>query len=72
MKVTIQHLHSAPTWTGRRGFCHNGARQFCARHGLDWPAFVRDGFDEEVLIATRDPMALRLVEHAREVGDGQQ
>lgn len=71
MIVTIQHLHSVPTWTGRQGFCHAGAREFFARHDLDWFDFVENGIDEQLLIDTGDALAMLLVEHAREVGDGQ-
>ncbi|WP_236200237.1 hypothetical protein [Pseudomonas pseudonitroreducens] len=70
MIVTIQHLHSVPTWTGRQGFCHSAARDFFARHNLDWLDFVRNGIDEKVLVATGDALAMILVEYAREVGDG--
>lgn len=71
MIVTIQHLHSVPTWTGRQGYCHTGAREFFARHDLDWFDFVENGIDEQLLIDTGDALAMLLVEHAREVGDGQ-
>lgn len=71
MKVTVEHLHSVPTWTGRPGYCHRQARAFFLQHGLDWQAFLRDGIDDELLVATEDALAIKLVEHAREVGDGQ-
>lgn len=70
MIVTIQHLHSVPTWTGRQGYCHSAAREFFDRHGLDWLDFVRNGIDDQVLVDTGDALALILVEFAREVGDG--
>ena len=47
------------------GYCANGARRWFARMGLDWMDFVRNGLDSEVLEATGDAMALRLVEHVR-------
>ncbi|MCP8465183.1 hypothetical protein NK553_14620 [Pseudomonas sp. ZM23] len=71
MRVTVTHLHSVPTWTARQGYCHRATRAFFERHNLDWLEFVRNGIDEEALTATGDALALRLVEHAREVGDGQ-
>ncbi|WP_374439154.1 hypothetical protein [Pseudomonas panipatensis] len=72
MKVTVEHLHSVPTWTGRQGYCHRQSRAFFLEHGLDWQAFLQDGIEEELLLATGDALAAKLVEHAREVADGQQ
>ena len=73
MKVTIQHLHSVPTWNGRQGYCHSQARLFFQRHGLDWLAFVRGaGVDSDVLLATGDALAISLVGYVQEAGDGQQ
>jgi len=71
MLITVDHLHSVPTWNGRQGYCHSQSRAFFARHGLDWLGFLREGIDSEVLRATGDALALHLVEHA-EVQDGQQ
>jgi hypothetical protein len=68
--VTIQHLHTVPTWTTRQGYCHGQARVFFERHGLDWLEFVRNGIDAQRLIDTGDALALRVVEHAREVACG--
>lgn len=48
------------------GYCARGARRWAARMGLDWAAFVRDGIDAEILRATGDAMALRLVEHIKD------
>lgn len=64
MRVTVQHLHSVPGLTGGVGFCARGARAWFARHGLDWSAFVREGVDADILIATGDPLARRVVDHA--------
>ncbi|MBO8388090.1 hypothetical protein ID020_00005, partial [Pseudomonas aeruginosa] len=53
------------------GYCHGRAREFFKRHGLDWMAFLQDGIDADLLIATGDALALKLVEHARrEVAHG--
>ncbi|MDF3932926.1 hypothetical protein [Pseudomonas citronellolis] len=71
MIVTIQHLHTVPTWNGRQGYCHGKARDFFSEHGLDWMDFVQNGIDEQLLVDTGDGLALLLVEHAREVSDGQ-
>lgn len=53
------------------GYCARGSRRWFARMGLDWGDFVRDGIDAEIIEATGDAMALKLVEHIR-VQHGQQ
>lgn len=60
MLVLRQHLDEMDP-----RYCANGARRWFARMGLDWAAFVRDGIDAEVLLATGDAMALKIVEHVR-------
>lgn len=65
--VTIQHLHTVPTWTTRSGYCARQSRAFFARHGFDWLDFVRHGIEAEKLLATDDALAEHLVEHARQV-----
>ncbi|MFY1053549.1 hypothetical protein ACOQNP_18175 [Ectopseudomonas khazarica] len=65
MIVTIQHLHTVPTWTTRTGYCSKQSRAFFAEHGLDWLAFVKDGIDADLLLATGNALAKHLVEHAR-------
>lgn len=47
------------------GYCARGSRRWFARMGLDWADFVMHGIDAEILLATGDAMALRLVEHLR-------
>lgn len=59
MIITRSHLDQLP-----EPYCAKGARRWAARLNLDWAAFVRDGIDSDVLIATGDAMALRLVDHA--------
>lgn len=46
-------------------YCARGTRRWAARVGVDWSAFVRAGIDADILLATGDAMALRLVEHVR-------
>lgn len=53
-----------------RGYCHRGGRAFCARHGIDWGAFIKHGIESEKLLATGDAMAERVVKVA-EVRCGQ-
>lgn len=62
MKVMRHHLDEM-----QPRYCANGARRWFARMGLDWAAFVRDGIDADVLAATGDGMALKLVEHVMSV-----
>ena len=56
--VTMRHVRAAR-------MCSKGARAFFVRHGLDWATFVRVGLPAEVIEATGDAMALRVVEVAR-------
>lgn len=53
-------------------YCARGARRWWARHGLDWSDFIKHGIDAEILAATGDAMALRLVQHVRERMNEQQ
>lgn len=65
--VTVQHLHTVPTWTTRTGYCAKQSRAFFAEQGLDWLAFVREGIDADVLLATGNALAEHLVAYARSV-----
>jgi hypothetical protein len=53
-RVTIQDLRASR-------LCFQGARPWFARHGFDWQTFLRDGLDAEVLAATGDALALRVI-----------
>ena len=44
--------------------CFQGARPWFRRHGLDWQAFLAGGLPEEVLAATGDALALRVIAEA--------
>ena len=44
--------------------CSSGAREFFARHGLNWQDFLKNGIDAETLRATGDAMALQVVKVA--------
>ena len=63
--VRMQHLRSVPGVRQSPGYCLPMTRKWFAQHDLDFRAFARDGIDAELLLATGDPLALRLVEHAR-------
>ncbi|MBT2748591.1 hypothetical protein J7J64_19415 [Lysobacter sp. ISL-42] len=66
MIVTLDHLRRAPGFSVRDGFCAQGGREWFAYYGLSWSDFVRDGIEAEVLQATGDALALRVIAFARE------
>ena len=73
--VTIEHLYTVPTWTGRVGYCGQKSREFFAAQGWDWLDFVQNGIDADRLTATGNALAIHLVAHARcveEARHGQQ
>ena len=53
-RVTIQDLRASR-------LCFQGARPWFRRHGLDWQDFLKDGLDAEILVATGDALALRVI-----------
>lgn len=64
--VRVEHLRGVVGFSARPGLCHRGARQWFAAHGFDWSAFLQEGIDSAALVATGDPMARALVQHAEE------
>ena len=59
----------------RLGYCNRGAREWFARHQLDWSLFNDQGLPAPKLLATGDSMAYDVVAAARdripsEVNDG--
>lgn len=46
-------------------YCNRGARQWFARHGLDWATFISAGLPAAQLLATGDAMAQAVVDVAR-------
>lgn len=60
MIIRMKHVRAA-------NLCSRGARHWFAQRGWDWNDFLTNGIDEEALIATGDPYALRVVEAARSV-----
>jgi hypothetical protein len=57
MIIRVSHMRAA-------GVCAD-ARHWFAREGLDWRDFVRNGIEEEKLLATGNAIAARVVEVAR-------
>lgn len=47
------------------GYCVKGIKEFCKKYNIDFKKMVKEGVDEEVLIATGDAMALKVVEQAK-------
>jgi hypothetical protein len=64
MIIRMKHVRAA-------GMCNREPRIFCARQGWSWQEFLDHGFPEEQLLATDDPMALRVVEAAHKLEDGE-
>lgn len=50
--------------------CMAGARDFAAKHGLDWQAFLDNGITAKELLAIGDHDALRVLRQKMERGDG--
>lgn len=48
----------------RARLCLQGARGWFRRHDLDWQAFLRDGLPADVLAATGDALAFRVIAEA--------
>lgn len=65
--VYIRHARSVLGPNGQ-GYCVKGMRLFASRHNLDFETFAREGIDAEVLRATGDEMALKIVEEAEKDG----
>ncbi len=65
--VTINDLRAAE-------MCARSARPWFARKGLSWSDFVTKGIDADILRATGDGLALKVVaiaeQRAREAADG--
>lgn len=58
MIITINHIKQTT-------MCTRGARVFFNRHNLDWSDFLKNGINEEAILATNDAMARKVVEKAR-------
>ena len=59
MLVGISHAR-------RLGYCSKSIRLYADRYNLDLKEFVLRGLPEELLLETKDSMAIKLVEKAKE------
>ena len=64
LRIWPRHLYSVP-FSGRKGYCAAGSRQWFCAYGLSWSDFVANGIDASALTKTGDPLAVALVEHAK-------
>lgn len=65
--VRLEHLRGVQGVKNKPGFCLASSRAWCEANGIDWRDFTRNGVDAEVLLATGDPLARRLVEHTAKI-----
>lgn len=49
----------------RAGHCARGAKDWFARHGMDFRAFLKEGIDEAEFLEKGDALALQVVNHKR-------
>lgn len=52
-------------------YCSRGMRPWFAANGLSWADFVKHGIDAEVLRATHNAMADRVIAHAEREAYGE-
>lgn len=57
MIVTMKHVRAA-------GYCSRQPREWFKQQGLSWSDFVANGIDSEVLLATGDGLAKKVVDIA--------
>lgn len=64
MKITREHVRQVKGFSKRGGICWRGQREWLQRHGFDIRDYLRNGIDEEKLLATGDPVAEAIVRQA--------
>lgn len=57
MQIRMEHVRAAK-------LCSRGARQWFVRYNLDYTHFLKHGYPEDVLLATGDALARRVVDAA--------
>ncbi|MDX0262886.1 hypothetical protein GOC60_17030 [Sinorhizobium meliloti] len=58
-RVTISDVRAA-------GYCVRGAREWFARHGLDFRAFLKHGIAEQEALSSGDAIAAEVIKQKRE------
>lgn len=58
MKITLADLRALQ-------FCNRGARQFCARHGINWQLLVTQGIDISEFDHIDDAMLKQVIAHVQ-------
>lgn len=61
MKININMVRQASNYT----YCARQSVNFIKIHKLDLDAFLNEGIDEELIIATGDAVAARIVEEVK-------
>lgn len=64
MKITMEHVRQVKGFSARSGFCRKGVRFWFKQRNLSYRDFLKDGIDEETLLASGDPMAVAVVRQA--------
>lgn len=54
-----------PRHIRQASLCMKGSRYWCEQNGVDWNDFVSYGIESDRLLASGDPIVLRVVEAAR-------
>jgi hypothetical protein len=62
--ITMEHVRATAGFNDRDSLCAIGARKWFRQHNLDFRSFLKNGIEEEVLLATGDAFALAVVEQA--------
>ena len=60
----MSHVRQVRGFSARPGFCRKGVKKWFDSRGLDYADFVKNGIDEEHILATGDPMAEAVVRQA--------
>lgn len=55
MKIYMSDIRNAK-------MCARGTRAFFMLHGLDFQDFIKNGIDAEIILSTKDAMAIQVVE----------
>jgi len=66
MKINLEHTRSLPCITGS-GYCAKGIRHWADLYGFNWQEFIHEGVEEELVLATGNAMAIRVVEWAHKL-----